>query len=61
MDGLHTRPAMCLLKPPVPTGRFCRTPFFSHRPQGLPIDVMSPKEAFTATRQLVDKLYVGSA
>ncbi|CAM9157187.1 unnamed protein product [Ectocarpus sp. 4 AP-2014] len=28
--------------------------------KGVPIDVMSPKEALTATRQLVDKLYVGS-
>eukprot|EP00903_Cladosiphon_okamuranus_P013061 g12182.t1 len=29
--------------------------------KGLPIDAMTPKEAFTATRQLVDKLYVGSS
>ncbi|CAN0134748.1 unnamed protein product [Ectocarpus sp. 13 AM-2016] len=28
--------------------------------KGLPIDVMSTKEALTAARQLVDKLYVGS-
>lgn len=28
--------------------------------QDLPVDAMSPKETIAATRQLIDKLYVGS-